>query len=914
MMHPAVPVSLSASLCVPVGAPSGNLSPICENNLYKQSYQMDLACTTILVPKSAAQPLASSLKVSGQQAPHQARKKIGQRVRKTPPPEGGNKKLWGTGAGPCFTSETKILPQSGTRRGHGDSEANPGPADEDFQLDPPIFHRVVHALGCPRPYVDAFAAPHNNLCARFWTVADDALKKSWGSGLLPIWANPPFTLMPKVLDKIEREECFLILICPEWRLFFRRARALASRAVRLPPGPLFRRRGADLLPEPLWPVWALLIDTRRSTPGRGADLLSCGDVEANRAEMAGCELFTTLDLRDAFHQVGLHEESRWVTCIQLPGGLWQWRVVPQGINVGPALLQRDIDSTCKAVDDVARPYFDDIIIGTKRDVGMTDQQLVEKHTADVVRTLDRLEADRWVADRAKARLLMSRVEFCGHVLGGGKRVPAPGKLAAVQHWTPPPTITALRAFLGLCNYYASYVRMFAELAAPLQDKLKVPKELGKAGSKHKITWTAEELIAFERLKQALVADLELHHIDSRKPFVLRTDASQYAIGAALEQFPNHSDVPELEEMIKPGCSVPVGFLSRKLTPGQRDRWDTRDKETYAVVSGLERWAGQMGYNKVLVLTDHKTLESWHKEHVAGMGPTGRRARWHSKLNKFRIEVIHIPGAANIPADALSRWEYPASSGYDDSSWNGTPDDTEEMEQALREERELKRRTPKVQNPLETEAAMAATTPDGVAPQPCTVSTVTATGGVPMTMISAPDGWQRSLAWFSFKPSVDMDRVIAAVTRSKRQHRQPPKQDHQDHQPPHLQRQQPQSRDTSQAPVQSSTAEHPVQTRATAHPQLTSSPSLHPQRREDDPQHADEQAETSSSAVTSPKRGRGRPRKGVADHTPDTGPAQASQASDPSPDAARQSSTTGPAQASRASDPDAPGRSPRVQAQ
>ena len=94
------------------------------------------------------------------------------------------------------------------------------------------------------------------------------------------------------------------------------------------------------------------------------------------AEMAACELFSTIDLRDAFHQVALDEESRWITCIQLPGGLWQWRVVPQGINVGPALIQRDIDSTCSPIDDIAKPYFDDIIVGTRREAGMTEGELV----------------------------------------------------------------------------------------------------------------------------------------------------------------------------------------------------------------------------------------------------------------------------------------------------------------------------------------------------------------------------------------------------------------------------------------------------------------------------------------------------------------------------------------------------------
>ncbi len=49
------------------------------------------------------------------------------------------------------------------------------------------------------------------------------------------------------------------------------------------------------------------------------------------------------------------------------------------------------------------------------------------------------------------RLFMRQVVFVGHVLGGGVRRPAPGKLAAVQMLQVPETVSALRAFLVLCN-------------------------------------------------------------------------------------------------------------------------------------------------------------------------------------------------------------------------------------------------------------------------------------------------------------------------------------------------------------------------------------------------------------------------------------------------------------------------------
>jgi hypothetical protein len=109
------------------------------------------------------------------------------------------------------------------------------------------------------------------------------------------------------------------------------------------------------------------------------------------AEQAKCDIFSTIDLRDAFHQVALDETCRGVTNIQMPGGLWQWTVVPQGINVGPALQQRDIDATCAPVRHHSRPYFDDIIVSTKKQAGWTEDDLFKAHAKEVRETLEALE-------------------------------------------------------------------------------------------------------------------------------------------------------------------------------------------------------------------------------------------------------------------------------------------------------------------------------------------------------------------------------------------------------------------------------------------------------------------------------------------------------------------------------------------
>ena len=58
----------------------------------------------------------------------------------------------------------------------------------------------------------------------------------------------------------------------------------------------------------------------------------------------------------------------------------------------------------------------------------------------------------------------------------------------------------------------------------------------------------------------------LHLVDPDRGFVLRTDASDYAVGAVLEQ------------VLDDGRHVPVAFWSRVLAEGQRRTWTPGEKE------------------------------------------------------------------------------------------------------------------------------------------------------------------------------------------------------------------------------------------------------------------------------------------------------------------------------------------------
>jgi hypothetical protein len=91
----------------------------------------------------------------------------------------------------------------------------------------------------------------------------------------------------------------------------------------------------------------------------------------------------------------------------------------------------------------------------------------------------------------------------------------------------------------------------------------------------------------------------------------RVDASRYAVGATLEQLVDDQRTPTVED-VRLRKTVPVAFMSRKLT-GSQLNWVPREQETYAIILALQKWETWIGFQPVLILTDHKALEHWAKE-------------------------------------------------------------------------------------------------------------------------------------------------------------------------------------------------------------------------------------------------------------------------------------------------------------
>ena len=285
---------------------------------------------------------------------------------------------------------------------------------------------------------------------------------------------------------------------------------------------------------------------------------------------------------------------------------------------------------------------------------------------------------------------MERIKYCGHVLHGGMRSPAPSKVDAVRNWPKPKTPKQMKGFLGAVNWYSIYIRKLSNIAAPLMTSLqgkyeRVPRVDGRKGrcrvprERNCIQWTPEMESAFVQLKEALSAECELYIPSFDGEYRIHVDACDHGVGAVLEQK-------------NPGGEwKPCAFFSRKLEgkdrKGQR-AWSTREQETYALVSCLLKFKSWIPGREATVYTDHNSLESWYKEDLCTLsGPLGRRGRWHELLSRYHIEVVYKPGKDNTVADGLSRWAYLAGLA-DVTNFHGTDADQKGV---MKHEREVKER-------------------------------------------------------------------------------------------------------------------------------------------------------------------------------------------------------------------------------
>ena len=343
--------------------------------------------------------------------------------------------------------------------------------------------------------------------------------------------------------------------------------------------------------------------------------------------MVGSTIYSTLDLRDGFYQLLMRDKDVPLTAVSTPSGmLWEWLVMPQGLQNAPATFNRCVSQLLRPLRSFAPSYFDDIYVHSKAANGRSD---VEVHREHLRALLVIMREHKLYANLQKCIFGAKEIPVLGCFVGVDGVRADPEKIRAVSEWPIPHSVKDLRKFLGLANYLHKYSHNYAELVRPLSGLLK------KSTEWH---WDAAHQSAFAAIKQSLLEAPVLALPNGDKPFTVVCDASDFAIGCALMQ----RDAAGVDRVIS--------YQSRQLRPAERN-YPVHDKELLAMKYALVKFRVHLlGGPPFVVYTDHASLRT------ATQSPhlSQRMARWLSFFAEYQFKVEYKPGKFNILADALSR--------------------------------------------------------------------------------------------------------------------------------------------------------------------------------------------------------------------------------------------------------------------
>ena len=126
-----------------------------------------------------------------------------------------------------------------------------------------------------------------------------------------------------------------------------------------------------LVPKPGTNKWRLVIDYRYvNTQLRGCEF-PLPIIEDLFVKQAGNQFWTLLDLEDGFHQMRC-ECSRQYTAFCTPFAVFEWRVLPMGVKVGPQAFQRMVSNCFKSLQPHTHIYIDDL----------RAKDLIQRHTSN----------------------------------------------------------------------------------------------------------------------------------------------------------------------------------------------------------------------------------------------------------------------------------------------------------------------------------------------------------------------------------------------------------------------------------------------------------------------------------------------------------------------------------------------------
>lgn len=410
----------------------------------------------------------------------------------------------------------------------------------------------------------------------------------------------------------------------------------------------------------------ICVDMRRANTAVKRENHPLPTMDQQLPKMRNAKIFSKLDIKDAFHHIELHPDSRHITTFITSKGLFQYKRMMFGISCAPEIFQKTLERILIKCEGVIN-FIDDILVYGKN---------LQEHDSRLEKVLQTLDEHKVMLRKEKCVYRTRKVQFLGHELSEEGIKPLQKYISTIREFRPPESVSELQSFLGLVTFIGKWIPHLATTTEPLKIILRK-----RSGRNTDITreWGEAQQTAFNKLKAALVEIPSLGYYNPDDRTVVVADASPVGLGAVLVQTDNR------------GARI-IAYGNKTLSECER-RYCQTEKEALALVWAVEHFDIFLQGKEFELVTDHKPLET-----IFGpkSKPCARIERWVLRLQSYKYKVKYEPGKNNI-ADSLSRLcKIQSPSEYRDNYVQNIVEQSKPAAVSLQEIIEYSRQDPEIQ--------------------------------------------------------------------------------------------------------------------------------------------------------------------------------------------------------------------------